>query len=777
MKYLFPFFSFIFTVFFLSCEEIVPTKDNILDPTNPDYEFSSLSGTVSNDRNNDLISNASIVLKGTDTTVSNSDGYYSFFNIIHGEHEIITTKDSFLISIDSIYIEPGEDKTYAITLSKDSPFLIISDTVFSVSPLESNVYFKIINDGVRILDWTIDNNNESLTSFPENGSISPKDSTTIQLSINKHLLNEGMSNLSFLINSNAGSKTIGLNVMVEPVLQVLTDQILFDFNEPSAEIKLCNPGGGNLEFSIEENSDWITLSHYSGIISADTLTIYAYADTSNLVYGHNSSVITINHSDNTFSLDCNIYSPYPASLQLSTQALDFGLDQEQLTFNIINSGDDVLSWSLENEQEFLSISQLSGQIIESQTITISVDRSSFYEGNYNHNLTINSNGGNAIITISFDVLPILSISEQTIDLGASLNAFSLSIQNIGSGILPWTINSGASWIEILSDNEGELSSNPYTIEGLVNRDGLSGGNYSSDIIVSYGENTQSLELQMYVPYPASLQLSTQALDFGLDQEQLTFNIINSGDDVLSWSLENEQEFLSISQLSGQIIESQTITISVDRSSFYEGNYNHNLTINSNGGNAIITISFDVLPILSISEQTIDLGASLNAFSLSIQNIGSGILPWTINSGASWIEILSDNEGELSSNPYTIEGLVNRDGLSGGNYSSDIIVSYGENTQSLELQMYVPYPPILTLSDSQLNFNRDNLEGELSIGNSGEGELVWSISENIAWLSVYPAQGTTQSEEDNITITINPNNASSGQSSGNIVITSNGGMKR
>ena len=584
MKYLFPFFSFIFTVFFLSCEEIVPTKDNILDPTNPDYEFSSLSGTVSNDRNNDLISNASIVLKGTDTTVSNSDGYYSFSNIIHGEHEIITTKDSFLISIDSVYIEPSENKIYAITLSKDLPFLIISDTVFSVSPLESNIYFKIINDGVRILDWTIDNNNESLTSFPENGSISPKDSTTIQLSINKHLLNEGISNLSFLINSNAGSKTILLDVMVEPVLQILTDQILFDFNEPSAEIKLCNPGGGNLEFSIEENSDWITLSHYSGIISADTLTIYAYADTSNLVYGHNSSVITINHSDNTFSLDCNIYSPFPASLQLSTQALDFDLDQEQLTFNIINSGDDVLSWSMEGDQEFLSISQLSGQIIESQTITISVDRSSFYEGSYNHNLSINSNGGNAIVTISFDVLPILSISEQTIDLGASLNAFSLSIQNIGSGILPWTINSGASWIEILSDNEGELSSNPYTIEGLVNRDGLSGGNYSSDIIVSYGENTQSLELQMYVPYP----------------------------------------------------------------------------------------------------------------------------------------------------------------------------------------------PILTLSDSQLNFNRDNLEGELSIGNSGEGELVWSISENIAWLSVYPAQGTTQSEEDNITITINPNNASSGQSSGNIVITSNGG---
>ena len=160
--------------------------------------------------------------------------------------------------------------------------------------------------------------------------------------------------------------------------------------------------------------------------------------------------------------------------------------------------------------------------------------------------------------------------------------------------------------------------------------------------------------------------------------------------------------------------------------------------------------------------------------MSIQNIGSGILPWTINSGASWIEILSDNEGEISSNPYTIEGLVNRDGLSGGNYSSDIIVSYGENTQSLELQMYVPYPPPLTLSDSQLNFNRDNLEGELSIGNGGEGELVWSISENIAWLSVYPAQGTTQSEEDDITITIDPNNASSGQSSGNIVITSNGG---
>ena len=192
MKKFILFSNFFVLAFFLGCEEVVPTKDNILDPTNPDYEFSSLSGTVSNDRNNDLIPNASIVLNDTDTTVSNSDGYYSFSNIIHGEHEIITTKDSFLIGIDSIYIQPSEDKTYAISLSKDAPFLIISDTVFSVSPLESNIYFRIINDGVRILDYTIDNNNESLTSFPENGSISPKDSGTIYLSINKHLLNEGM---------------------------------------------------------------------------------------------------------------------------------------------------------------------------------------------------------------------------------------------------------------------------------------------------------------------------------------------------------------------------------------------------------------------------------------------------------------------------------------------------------------------------------------------------------------------------------------------------------
>ena len=80
MKKFILFSNFFVLLFFLGCEEVVPTKDNILDPTNPDYEFSSLSGTVSNDRNNDLISNASIVLKGTDTTVSNSDGYYSFSN-------------------------------------------------------------------------------------------------------------------------------------------------------------------------------------------------------------------------------------------------------------------------------------------------------------------------------------------------------------------------------------------------------------------------------------------------------------------------------------------------------------------------------------------------------------------------------------------------------------------------------------------------------------------------------------------------------------------------
>ena len=62
----------------------------------------------------------------------------------------------------------------------------------------------------------------------------------------------------------------------------------------------------------------------------------------------------------------------------------------------------------------------------------------------------------------------------------------------------------------------------------------------------------------------------------------------------------------------------------------------------------------------------------------------------------WIEINSNMQGEISNDSYLVQGTINRNGLGGGNYNSNLIVSYGQNVVPIELQMYVPFPPILNL---------------------------------------------------------------------------------
>ena len=101
MKYLFPFFSFSFYSILLS-EEIVLIIFDLF----PDYEFSSFEWQwVSNDRNNDLVSTFNCCSVQTLQYLTLTDIIpFLILSMVN------TIKDSFLISIDSIYTEPGEVK-------------------------------------------------------------------------------------------------------------------------------------------------------------------------------------------------------------------------------------------------------------------------------------------------------------------------------------------------------------------------------------------------------------------------------------------------------------------------------------------------------------------------------------------------------------------------------------------------------------------------------------------------------------------------------------------
>lgn len=80
-------------------------------------------------------------------------------------------------------------------------------------------------------------------------------------------------------------------------------------------------------------------------------------------------------------------------------------------------------------------------------------------------------------------------------------------------------------------------------------------------------------------------------------------------------------------------------------------------------------------------------------------------------------------------------------------------------------------PALTVSTSSLDFGTGDTQKTFTITNSGGGTLEWSISESEAWLTVAPANGTTTSETDQITVTVDRENLPVGPQQSTISVTS------
>lgn len=88
----------------------------------------------------------------------------------------------------------------------------------------------------------------------------------------------------------------------------------------------------------------------------------------------------------------------------------------------------------------------------------------------------------------------------------------------------------------------------------------------------------------------------------------------------------------------------------------------------------------------------------------------------------------------------------------------------------------PIVPILKATPTKLDFGQETTTLALDIINSGKGTLQWSISEEIAWLSCSPVNGTTNKESSSVVVTVSRTEMERGNYNGTLVISSNGGSQ-
>ena len=201
---------------------------------------------------------------------------------------------------------------------EDSPTEPVRDPELSVSATSLDFgistitkSFSMNNRGGSSLNWWIAVNRNWIVVMESSGSIT-SETETITVTVNRQGLNPGMHDGLITVNSNGGSRTIPVTMIVpdeEPVLSVYPTSLNFGENSQQLVINISNNGGGSLNWNITDNQPWITISPVSGSTMAGVNPVDVTVSRDGMNAGTHSGLITVSSNGGTQTVPVYMRNP------------------------------------------------------------------------------------------------------------------------------------------------------------------------------------------------------------------------------------------------------------------------------------------------------------------------------------------------------------------------------------------------------------------------------------------------------------------------------------
>ena len=202
---------------------------------------------------------------------------------------------------------------------------------------------------------------------------------------------------------------------------------------------------------------------------------------------------------------CNSSSPTevdteggkPTKLYVNPVQVDFGSTQTTTSMTITNSTSRPFSWSISESAGWLSVGASSGTVWgnSSRTISLSADRGALAAGNYKTtmNVTGERGAGSETVSVSMTVpsstggtAARLSVSPLQVDFGSNATTSSVTLTNTGDASLSWTASESAGWLALGATSGSIAGKSSKTLSMSANRNGMTGGTYSTAVSISAG---------------------------------------------------------------------------------------------------------------------------------------------------------------------------------------------------------------------------------------------------------------------------------------------------
>ena len=177
----------------------------------------------------------------------------------------------------------------------------------------------------------------------------------------------------------------------------------------STTFEVWNSGTGSLGYSLSSPCEWITIQPDTGISAGEQDLITVTINTTDLLPGYHECNVVINSNggQGNFTIAVTVIELTPV-LSYTPSYYDFGVLEQGQTdstfFEIWNSGPELLLYSLSENCSWMTVTPVTGSSIgEHDSITVTVNTTGLFDGMYDCDIAIASNGGQGQFTIDVEV--------------------------------------------------------------------------------------------------------------------------------------------------------------------------------------------------------------------------------------------------------------------------------------------------------------------------------------------------------------------------------------
>ncbi|MBD3332923.1 PKD domain-containing protein, partial [candidate division GN15 bacterium] len=211
----------------------------------------------------------------------------------------------------------------------------------------------------------------------------------------------------------------------------------------------------------------------------------------------------------------------------------------------------------------------------------------------------------SLIDLTIDSPVQMAISPDSLDFGLDHDTLELTVDNIGDGTLSWQIMSRPPWLTTMP-SAGSFSEGTHVVSVMADRSSLEPDLYTGAISVVGGGDTIVVPVTMEVESGQDvITVTPTTLPFEYADASLKIQLCNVSGSTVSWFIENNFDWMSMSPSSGTLgpSECRDINVLISRANLPTGDYEGRFQVRADGDQVLNVRTSMSIPLWNLTKGT------------------------------------------------------------------------------------------------------------------------------------------------------------------------------